>query len=58
LRNPKSIIQKEFPSIVFEDGFVEDDPLWTPDHRETMKEQDVRARRALNKMMPADGTCE
>jgi hypothetical protein len=58
MRNPKSVIQQEFPSLVFEDGFVEDDPLWNLDHRETWKEQDVRARRALNKMMTADGTCK
>ncbi|PVF96751.1 phosphoglycerate mutase-like protein [Serendipita vermifera] len=55
LRNPKSKIHEEFPLVLFENGFAEEDPLWTPDHRETPDEQDVRSKRAMAKMMTADG---
>ncbi|KAG8820999.1 hypothetical protein FRC19_008317 [Serendipita sp. 401] len=56
LRNTKTIIHQNFPFLAFENGFVEEDPFWTPDHRETQAEQDVRSRRALDKIMTADGT--
>lgn len=56
LRRNKTVIQADFPFLLFENGFVEVDPTWTADHRETPDEQDVRSRRALDKMFTADGT--
>ncbi|KAG8829042.1 hypothetical protein FRC17_007181 [Serendipita sp. 399] len=56
LRNNKTVIQQEYPFLAFENSFVEVDPYWTPDHRETQAEQDVRSRRALDKIITADGT--
>ncbi|CAG7854595.1 SubName: Full=Related to PMU1-high copy suppressor of ts tps2 mutant phenotype {ECO:0000313/EMBL:CCA68671.1} [Serendipita indica DSM 11827] len=50
------VLEADFPFLLFENGFVEVDPTWTADHRETPDEQDVRSRRALDKMFTADGT--
>lgn len=58
MRRPKSVIQEQYPFLLFENGFAENDPTWTPDHRETFAEQDVRSKKALDKMIMADGTCE
>ncbi|KAJ4373001.1 putative phosphoglycerate mutase pmu1 [Neocucurbitaria cava] len=33
-RSPKSVLQKEFPHLTFEDGFTETDELWEADYRE------------------------
>ena len=41
-RSTKSEIGKAFPGFVFEKGFVEEDPLWKSDLRETDSSQDVR----------------
>jgi broad specificity phosphatase PhoE len=58
-RNARSKTEAEFgPLIQFEDGFVEDDELWTKDHRERDEEHDVRTKRALAKIMAADGACK
>lgn len=56
LRSPKSVLHEEFPWLLFENGFAEEDPLWTPDHRETGPEHDIRSRRALAKFFVAEGT--
>lgn len=37
---------------------MEKDELWTTTHRETDEEHDVRTRRALAKVMAADGACK
>jgi len=56
LRSPRSKIEAEFgPLFKFENGFVEDDELWTKDHRELGEEHDVRTRRALAEIMAVDG---
>src|SRR5258706_8370561 len=58
-RGPRSKKETEFgPLFKFEPGFVENDELWTRDHRELGEEHDVRTRRALSKIMAADGTCK
>lgn len=58
-RSPRSGKETEFgPLFQFEPGFVENDELWTKDHRELGEEHDVRTRRALSKIMAADGTCK
>lgn len=57
LRSPKSVLHQEYPWLIFENGFAEDDPLWTKDHRETGPEHDIRSRRALDKFIIAEGTC-
>jgi hypothetical protein len=58
-RTSKSKKETEFgPLFKFERGFVENDELWTKDHRELDKEHDVRTRRGLSKIMAADGACK
>ena len=58
-RSEKSKKEAEFgPLFKFEHGFVENDELWTKDHRELDNEHDVRTRRALSKIMAADGACK
>lgn len=58
-RSARSKIEAEFGAVFeFENGFVENDELWTKDHRELDGEHDVRTRRALAKIMAADGACK
>ena len=58
-RTTRSKKETEFgPLFKFEHGFVENDELWTKDHRELNEEHDVRTKRALSKIMASDGTCE
>jgi hypothetical protein len=58
-RSARSKTETEFgPLFKFERGFVENDELWTKDHRELDKEHDARTRRALAKIMAADGACK
>lgn len=58
-RSTRSKIEAEFgPLFQFEGGFVENDELWTKDHRELDEEHDVRTRRALGKIVAADGACK
>jgi hypothetical protein len=58
-RSVRSKKEAEFgPLFKFENGFVENDELWTKDHRELNEEHDLRTRRALSKIMAADGTCK
>ena len=57
LRSSRTTLHQEFPWIHFENGFTEEDPLWTADHRETDAEHDIRTRRALDRFMKANGTC-
>ena len=43
----------------FDDGFEEEDPLWTPDTRETKDEVAKRAAAVFDKIFTQDGeTCE
>lgn len=58
-RSVRSKTEAEFgPLFKFENGFVENDELWTKDHRELNEEHDLRTRRALSKIMAADGACK
>jgi hypothetical protein len=55
-RRARSKTEAEFGALFkFESGFVENDELWTKDHRELDEEYDLRTRRALSKVMAADG---
>lgn len=58
-RSPRSKIEKDFPNFVFEDGFVEDDELWTTE-RETYEHLDGRARKVLDRIFvdDTDATCK
>lgn len=58
-RSARSKLEAEFGAVfAFENGFVENDELWTKDHRERDEEHDVRTRKALAKIMTADGACK
>jgi len=58
MRNPKSVIQSNFPPPVysFESGFLEEDTLWTPDERETKLHVRERAHSVLDKIFSGDET--
>ncbi|KAL4865243.1 hypothetical protein BDV12DRAFT_174990 [Aspergillus spectabilis] len=47
-RRSKSYISDLFPTWRFEDGFTEEDELWTGTTSETSEAQDLRSRDALN----------
>lgn len=53
-RSPKSIIAKEFPGFVFEEGFVEEDPLFSATLRETDEAQDQRTKVVLDDVFRND----
>jgi hypothetical protein len=57
-RSPKSTLEKEYPTLDFPNGFVEDDPLWDPNVRETPEQQDVRSKRALSLLVIDDVRCK
>lgn len=53
-RSTKTFIQDRYPTFEFEKGFTEEDVLWTPTHRETPTEQNVRTRRFLDNLFESD----
>jgi len=53
-RSSKSVIQKNHPTWIFEEGFEEEDPLWVPDRRETRAAMKVRARKAMDDIFNGD----
>ncbi|PSS27231.1 hypothetical protein M430DRAFT_46334 [Amorphotheca resinae ATCC 22711] len=53
-RSSKSYIQQHYPTCTFEDGFAEEDPLWTPDVRETADAQDARTKTVLDDVFGND----
>lgn len=53
-RSTRTVLVKDFPDVKVEDGFSEDDLLWTPDHRETFDEQDVRTQGLLDDVFSHD----
>ncbi|KAL8695197.1 MAG: hypothetical protein Q9218_000235 [Villophora microphyllina] len=53
-RSSKSTLVTEFPNFTFEEGFSENDELWTPDHRETHEETDERMKRLLDDIFNND----
>jgi hypothetical protein len=52
-RRTRSEIQAEFPNVVFEDGFEEDDVLWTPE-RESDESVEGRAKLVLDRIFQND----
>ena len=58
-RSPRSVIAAEFPLHTFEDGFSEEDILWT-DERESYGHVTQRAERLLDQIFVdnPDKTCE
>ncbi|KAI9756750.1 MAG: hypothetical protein M1815_002922 [Lichina confinis] len=54
-RSSKTYIEAEFPSAVFEAGFVEDDPFWKPDERESYSALDARIKMLLDDVFTNDG---
>ena len=53
-RRTRSEIQAAFPEYSFEEGFAENDQLWTPDYRETYDDIDRRARHVLDMIFHND----
>ena len=54
-RSTKAAIGKRFPGFVFEKGFAEEDPFWTPLHTEPQGEQDRRSKAVLDDVV-GDGS--
>jgi len=52
-RSSKSYIASNYPFPI-EDGFAEEDPFWTAEHRETDKEQEARLRKFLDQVFEVD----
>ena len=52
-RGTRSEVQVEFPNVVFEDGFEEDDILWTPE-RESYESVERRAKLVLDRIFQND----
>jgi len=52
-RKTRSEIEAEFPNVVFEDGFEEDDVLWTPE-RESDESVEKRAKLILDRIFQYD----
>jgi broad specificity phosphatase PhoE len=53
-RRTRSYIRERYPEYPIEDGFVEEDELWTADYRETPAEQNIRIRRFLDQYVFGD----
>ncbi|SJL18575.1 uncharacterized protein ARMOST_22172 [Armillaria ostoyae] len=49
-RHPLSWIQLNYPQLLVEDGFSEQDVLWKPDVRETKAEVKIRAKQVLDRI--------
>ena len=54
-RSSKSFIRERYPEWKFEEGFKEEDPLWSASERESDEAMDVRSRRALDDVFESDG---
>jgi hypothetical protein len=53
-RSSKIIIHRNYPDWPLEEGFEEEDPLWSPTLRETNEAQDQRAHKVLNDVFSTD----
>lgn len=53
-RSSKSYIQQTYRTFDIETGFAEEDPLWSPDHRETNPEQEARLGKLLEDIFQND----
>lgn len=54
-RSSRAHIHELYPEWAFEKGFVEEDPLWEADVRETPEAQDVRTLALLDDVWGSDG---
>lgn len=50
-RSSGTIIQHRFPFVQLEDHFTDQDDLWSPDHRESDRQTQIRAYHAISKIM-------
>jgi hypothetical protein len=57
-RRPKSEVQSDFPNVVFEEGFPEEDVTWTSE-REPTEHMEKRAKLVLDRVFQDnhDDTC-
>jgi hypothetical protein len=53
-RSTKTYIHEKYPNFPFEKGFEEEDPLWSPDVRETNEAQDIRSKKVLDDVFSND----
>ncbi|KAI6163259.1 histidine phosphatase superfamily [Pisolithus thermaeus] len=53
-RRTRTYIHETFPEYLIEDGFTEEDELWTPDVRETWEDVDVRVKAVLDMIFKND----
>jgi hypothetical protein len=53
-RSSKTYIHENYPTYTFEQGFVEEDPLWNPVTRETDSAEDKRLRTVLDDVFSHD----
>ncbi|CAK7201543.1 putative phosphoglycerate mutase pmu1 [Sporothrix eucalyptigena] len=53
-RSTKSVIHKAFPDFAFENGFAEEDPLWTGTSDESDAANDVRSKKLLDDIFRSD----
>lgn len=53
-RSSKTCIASAFPEFRVEDGFAENDELWTAERRETIDEHAERAKELLNDLFDND----
>ncbi|KAL4081441.1 hypothetical protein V8B97DRAFT_26584 [Scleroderma yunnanense] len=53
-RRTRTYIQETFPEYAIEEGFTEEDELWSPDIRETWADIDARARTVLDMIFESD----
>ncbi|CZT06491.1 related to GPI anchored protein [Rhynchosporium graminicola] len=53
-RSGKSVIKSKYPDWPFEDGFAEEDPLWSAELRETDEAIDQRTLRAIEDIFSTD----
>ncbi|KAF1991385.1 phosphoglycerate mutase [Aulographum hederae CBS 113979] len=54
-RSSLSWIREAYPEYEVEEGFVENDELWMPEHRETAEELDVRIKTLLDDVFAREG---
>ena len=57
-RGSRAYLETAFPWYEFEEGFADEDELWTSDEMETPPQQAARVRRALDRLFSQDSnTC-
>jgi broad specificity phosphatase PhoE len=54
-RSSKSFIEERYPEWKLEEGFKEEDPLWSASERESDEAMDVRSKRVLDDVFESDG---